>query len=662
MADVLAALDRAQLDGSADAALELALQAARVTTAPGGRASVATRVENLLERPGRDAVLAARALVWSVSHLPADVDDREAFATWTLERVQQAIRTARTSGDTAALLDALELTIRTLPLTLDMELAKAGIAEGLELAERQDDPGRLARFRMWVGMGTLAQGQVEPARALLLAGFAGGSAAGDRVAAEYSAIFLRGMGVADSGSAGVCRCPASATLLESAWRHQDGFAAAIVLGQLVTQALDAGDVGSAAGLALQLLPIGASRLAVEPLPSATMLTVPVRGARRRGPARRRRGAARHPGAARPAAAQRPGAGPDYLAFSAAADRLRVAAPGARHPGHPPSRRRCARRSGWPRSTMARLAAPAARRAAGRADLDAVARAADGARARGAPHARRRGREPGDRAGAGHLEQDRHAPHRRDLPQARGARAHRGGHLGGAHRRGTRRLRAGRRAVPDEAGTGLGTGVDAVLVLNSSSVAYPCRHRSTVTVAAAANVDHRDVVVRTVEGRGGADGGGERCRCRSREPDVLAGEPGDRLAEHRREVAAPPGARVDADRSPPHDHRRQARPGRAGRRRGGAGRRHLGERVDPGAEALPVRPDARSAGRSADAEPPAALGRRRWRRRRHPRPRASDPRSPPPSCPRRRPRRRAGRHRRPARRRRASRVPGPRRRW
>ena len=203
MADVLAALDRAQLDGSADAALELALQAARVTTAPGGRASVATRVENLLGRPGRDAVLAARALVWSVSHLPADVDDREAFATWTLERVQQAIRTARTSGDTAALLDALELTIRTLPLTLDMELAKAGIAEGLELAERHDDPGRLARFRMWVGMGTLAQGQVEPARALLLAAFAGGSATGDRVATDYAAIFLRAMGVVDSGVPGL---------------------------------------------------------------------------------------------------------------------------------------------------------------------------------------------------------------------------------------------------------------------------------------------------------------------------------------------------------------------------------------------------------------------------------------------------------------------------
>ena len=275
MADVLAALDRAQLDGSADAALELALEAARLTAAPGGRASVATRVEVLLERPGNDAVLASRALVWSVSHLPADVADREAFAAWTLQRVQQAIRTARLSGDTAALLDALELTIRTLPLTLDMALARAGIAEGLALAERHGDVGRLARFRMWVGMGALSQGQDGVAEGLLRSAFAGGSAAGDRVAADYSATFLRSMGVTDSGIPDLV-LPELEDLLESGWQHQDGFAAAMALGQLVTRALAAGDIRSAAADTLRLLPIGADRVVVEPLPSATMLTVPVR--------------------------------------------------------------------------------------------------------------------------------------------------------------------------------------------------------------------------------------------------------------------------------------------------------------------------------------------------------------------------------------------------
>ena len=275
MADVLAALDRAQLDGSADAALELALEAARLTAAPGGRASVATRVEVLLERPGNDAVLASRALVWSVSHLPADVADREAFAAWTLDRVQQAIRTARLSGDTAALLDALELTIRTLPLTLDMALARAGIAEGLALAEQHGDAGRLARFRMWVGMGALSQGQDGVAEGLLRSAFSGGCAAGDRVAADYSATFLRSMGVTDSGIPDL-PLPELEDLLESGWQHQDGFAAAMALGQLVTRALAAGDTRSAAADTLRLLPIGADRAVVEPLPSATMLTVPVR--------------------------------------------------------------------------------------------------------------------------------------------------------------------------------------------------------------------------------------------------------------------------------------------------------------------------------------------------------------------------------------------------
>ena len=275
VADVLAGLDRAQLDGTSDAALELALQAARVTAAPGARASLATRVEGMLEVPGHDAVLASRALVWSVSHLPADVDDREAFAAWTLDRVQQAIRVARTSGDTMALLDALELTIRTLPLTLDMALAKAGIEEGLALAEHYGDPGRLARFRMWVGMASLSQGQVEHAEGLLLAAFAGGSAAGDRVAVDYSAIFLRAMGCTDSRVPSR-PLPELQDLLESARRNQDGVAAAMALNQLISRALDAGDVRSAAEFTLQLLPIGAARVVVEPLPSATVLTVAVR--------------------------------------------------------------------------------------------------------------------------------------------------------------------------------------------------------------------------------------------------------------------------------------------------------------------------------------------------------------------------------------------------
>jgi len=275
VADILAALDRAQLDGTSDAALELALQAARVTTAPGARASVATRVEGLLEVPGHDAVLASRALVWSVSHLPADVDDREAFAAWTLDRVHQAIRVARTSGDSGALLDALELTIRTLPLTLDMDLARAGIEEGLALAEHYGDPGRLARFRMWVGMANLSQGQVEHAEGLLLAAFAGGSAAEDRVAVDYSAVFLRAMGCTDSRVPSR-PLPELQDLLDAARRNHDGVAAAMALNQLISRALDAGDVRSAAEFTLQLLPIGAARVVVEPLPSATVLTVAVR--------------------------------------------------------------------------------------------------------------------------------------------------------------------------------------------------------------------------------------------------------------------------------------------------------------------------------------------------------------------------------------------------
>jgi predicted ATPase/DNA-binding CsgD family transcriptional regulator len=274
MADVLAALDRALLAGSPDAALELALHVARVVAGPGARASVASRVEELLDQPTHDAVLTARALVWSVSHVPADVRDREAFASWTLTRVQQAVRTARSSGDAAALLDALELTIRTLPLTLDMQLARAGVEEGLEVAERHGDPARLARFRMWVGMATLAQGLVGPATGLLRAAFLTGCETGDRIAADYAATFLHAAG-AGSGDPHH-PLPRLSELVDSAWQHGDAFAAAMALGQLVTHALDSGDLGSAADLALQLLPIGADRATAELLPAATILTVGVR--------------------------------------------------------------------------------------------------------------------------------------------------------------------------------------------------------------------------------------------------------------------------------------------------------------------------------------------------------------------------------------------------
>lgn len=275
VADVLATLDRAHLLGSADTALELALVAASAAATPGATASVAGRLERMLQTPSDDPVLAARALVWSVSHAGTDVEDHEAFAAWTRDRVARAIATARASGDTGALLDALELTIRTLPVTLDRELAMHGIQEGLAVAEQADEPGRLARFRMWVAMATLSQGAVEPARQLLTLAFAGGLAAGDRVATDYAAMYLHAAGVDDAGPT-AAPLPSLTDLLDSARRHQDGYAAAVTLGLLIGRALDAGDVRTAVGLTSGFLSFGAERLVVQPLVAATVLATGVR--------------------------------------------------------------------------------------------------------------------------------------------------------------------------------------------------------------------------------------------------------------------------------------------------------------------------------------------------------------------------------------------------
>lgn len=293
VADVIAALDRVQLDGAVDAALELALVAAGVTGAPGATSAVATRVESLLQQAeGEDRVLAARALAWSVTSPARRADDHDAFAAWTHSRVRRAISTARASGDVPALLDALELTVRTLPTTLDRELAVAGIEEGMALAQQTGQEGRLARFRMWVGMAALSDGHDEQARELLWLAHTGGRAAGDRVASDYAAVFLRTLDGRPAPSAPTGRRPASAApddvvrdvsdlpelpaLLDSAWRHRDAHGAAVVLAQLVREALDAGDVFAAARHVRQLLPIGTERQDVQPVVAATILTLAVR--------------------------------------------------------------------------------------------------------------------------------------------------------------------------------------------------------------------------------------------------------------------------------------------------------------------------------------------------------------------------------------------------
>ena len=280
VADALATLDRARLAGATDTALDLALHAALAAGSPGLRAVVRDRMDELLEVPGGDQALRARALLWTATQVPAEVSGREAFAVFTHERVEAAIRTARMSGDTAALLDALELTVRTLPLTLDKDLALAGVEEGLSIAERCGDAARSARFRMWTGMAARSAGHTERARSLLLDAFRSGRLAGDGVAADYAAMFLRalgdegpGAGTSTSGAAGLTMptLPALPELLEAAWVRHDSFAAGLVLSLMVRDALEAGDVVAAARFAGQMLPIALECSVIQPVVPMSVL-------------------------------------------------------------------------------------------------------------------------------------------------------------------------------------------------------------------------------------------------------------------------------------------------------------------------------------------------------------------------------------------------------
>lgn len=274
VADLLATLDRSRLAGEVDSALELALWAADRVVSPGAQASVGSRVGDLLDGGQADPVLQARALVWSVSHGPAEVGDRQAYAAWTQRRVEEAISAARRSGDDAALLDALELTVRTLMVTLDRDLALSGVQEGLAVAQRVGDDARLARFRMWAGMGAQAAGYGDQAALLLRQAWTGGTAAGDRVAADYAAMFLHAQAVYDQRVIDL-DLPPLPDLLAAAWAGHDLFAAAYVLSLLLAGALAAGDVAGAARYLGQLVPIGIERLGTEPMMPARILAVAV---------------------------------------------------------------------------------------------------------------------------------------------------------------------------------------------------------------------------------------------------------------------------------------------------------------------------------------------------------------------------------------------------
>jgi predicted ATPase/DNA-binding CsgD family transcriptional regulator len=272
--DLVSTLDRSMLAGRLDDTLEAVLRATHRVASPGAESALQARIEWLLSRPGADPALEARALAWSVLHGDAAGGDHQVFAHWTSDRVRRALTTARESGDSAALLQALELTIVTLPVTLDRDLAEVSLQEGLALAARTGEAAALARFRLWTGMVARGVGQPQQAVALLTAARAGGLAAGDQMTVDHASMLL--LALEAEGTPCGLSLPDPTDLLVAAAERSDWWASAMLLAFLVGRELDAGDVAGAARHAGQLLAIGAHRQAVEPLIAPIVTTVAVR--------------------------------------------------------------------------------------------------------------------------------------------------------------------------------------------------------------------------------------------------------------------------------------------------------------------------------------------------------------------------------------------------
>ena len=190
--DVLAALDHRVAKGQLDEAMQLAVVASSdLGSSPGAEASLLPLVESVLgDEAVSDDALAARSLMWATVHAPAGETGAAAYGAWTARRLRRSIELARSSGDDATLLEALELSVNTLGVTFDLEGAIASAHEGLALASRRGDEAALARFEIYAAMAYGATGQpVEHARSARSA-YERGTRVGEDIAVIHGALML----------------------------------------------------------------------------------------------------------------------------------------------------------------------------------------------------------------------------------------------------------------------------------------------------------------------------------------------------------------------------------------------------------------------------------------------------------------------------------------
>lgn len=265
--DIAAALDHEMHSGRFDDALAAAVALApEVQEVPGVVASLEERITELLEKgdqvPNR---VRARALMWSTNNFPGgESADMQRFGLWTAQRLADATSLARESGDGPALLSALERTITSLRITLDLASAMSAAYEGLELARRLDDQPALARFECWVSMAELSTGRAEEAARLATSSVVRAREHDDPVAVTAAAHLLLTL-PAELRPLLDPPLPTLEELLEQCQRLEQPFTGMTTLGSLAHEAQARGDAAGAARWVWRLLMIAANRQRTEPM-------------------------------------------------------------------------------------------------------------------------------------------------------------------------------------------------------------------------------------------------------------------------------------------------------------------------------------------------------------------------------------------------------------
>ena len=242
--DVLAALDRRISTGHQDSALQLAAIAAPdLALSPGAEATLLPLVETVLNDGSvSDEALVARTLMWATVHSPADDMSTAAYGAWTARRLRQSIALARSSGDDAALLEALELVVSTLGVTFDLEGAVASAHEGHALASRLGNEAALARFEVYVAMTQSLHGDIAAQARSARSAYERASRVGDSEAIIHSALMLRALPPEERGPIPLIELD---ELLQRAEGLQQPMMVMHVLAPMAMEALAARDQASA---------------------------------------------------------------------------------------------------------------------------------------------------------------------------------------------------------------------------------------------------------------------------------------------------------------------------------------------------------------------------------------------------------------------------------